>query len=168
MARLPQSVRLHDGREFLLRALSPRDLPALQRAFHRLTPEEVELRFMHQTRDLPAFVEGTVRTLDPARDVALVLEHAGEIRAVADFHLDGEGSQEAEFGLIVGEAIAGHGLGTLLMQRLLDEARDRGLAVLRGYVRSGNGRMLELCRNLGATVHASPDDQLLLKVEFKT
>ncbi len=160
-------MRLRDGREFLLRALRPQDLPALQRAFHRLTPEEVELRFMHQTHDLPAFVEHNVLALDPARDVALVLEHAGEIRAVADFHLERPASREAEFGLIVGQAIAGHGLGTLLLQCLLDAAHNRGLETLRGFVRSDNARMLELCRNLGARVHANPGDPTLLSVEFK-
>lgn len=162
-----ETVRLRDGRAFVLRALRPDDLPALRRAFHRLTPEEVELRFLHQTRDLPAFVEDNVRALDPARDAALVLDDAGEIRAVADLHMDRNDSRDAEFGLIVGQAIAGHGLGTLLMQCLLDEAHRRNLEVLRGFVRADNARMLELCRNLGARVHANPDDPMLLKVEFK-
>lgn len=166
-APLREYVRLHDGREFLLRPLTTADLPALRRAFQRLTPEEVELRFMHQTRELPAFVEDNVRALDPARDVALALEYAGEIRAVADFHIARAASRAAEFGLIVGQAVAGHGLGTLLMQCLLDEAHHRGLDVLRGFVRFDNARMLELCRNLGASVHAHPDDPALLSVEFK-
>lgn len=160
-------VRLRDGQAFLLRELRTDDLPALRRAFHRLTPEEVELRFLHQTRELPAFVEDNVLALDPARDAALVLEEAGEIRAVADLHLLRDDAREAEFGLIVGQAIAGHGLGTLLMQCLLDEAARRGLDVLRGFVRADNARMLELCRNLGASVHANLDDATLLEVEFK-
>lgn len=121
-----QIIRLVDGREFLLRPLQPGDLDALRRAFRRLTPEEVELRFLHLSRELPAFIENEVRELDPACDSAFVLEHEGEIRAVADLHVERSDRAQAEFGLIVGQAVAGHGLGRLLMERLLMEARRRG------------------------------------------
>jgi GNAT superfamily N-acetyltransferase len=161
-------IRLPDGRKFLLRPLHPDDLAALQRAFQRLTPEEVELRFLHQSRELPAFIADEVRTLDPERDVAFVLEDAtGEIRAVADLHVEEFGKPEAEFGLIVGHAIAGHGLGRLLMLRLLAEARRREL-VLNGFVRSDNARMLELCRALGGTTNNEPDEPDVLRVRFQS
>lgn len=167
MGRQPETVKLPDGREFLLRPLHADDLAALQRAFRRLTPEEVELRFLHQSRELPAFIADEVRTLDPERDVALVLEDAtGEIRAVADLHVEASGEPEAEFGLIVGQAIAGHGLGRLLMLRLLAEARRRKLA-LNGFVRTDNARMLDLCRALGGTISNEPDEPDVLRVRFR-
>ena len=159
-------IRLPDGRGFVLRPLHSDDLAALQRAFRRLTPEEVELRFLHQSRELPAFIEDEVRALDPARDSVFVLEDsAGEIRAVADLHVEDSGTPEAEFGLIVGQAIAGHGLGTLLMQHLLAEAHRRGIA-LRGHVRRDNARMLELCHALGGSASVEPDQPELLSVRF--
>lgn len=160
-----QIVRLDDGREFMLRRLQPGDLDALRRAFQRLTPEEVELRFLHQSRELPAFIENEVRELDPARDAAFVLEHEGEIRAVADLHVESADPARAEFGLIVGQAVAGHGLGRLLMQRLLVEARRRGLT-LHGIVRRDNARMLDLCRSLGGTASIEPGEPGLMAVRF--
>jgi acetyltransferase len=168
MGRQPEIIKLPDGRSFRLRPLRSNDLAALQRAFRRLTPEEVELRFLHQSRELPAFIADEVRTLDPARDVAFVLEDTdGEIRAVADLHVEDSAMPEAEFGLIVGQAIAGHGLGRLLMLRLLAEARGRGLS-LRGFVRCDNVRMLELCRVLGGTASVEPGEPDLLSVRFPT
>lgn len=159
-------VRLDDGREFLLRPLQPGDLDALRRAFQRLTPEEVELRFLHQSRELPAFIESEVRELDPARDAAFVLEDSNhEIRAVADLHVDPSGPTQAEFGLIVGQAIAGHGLGRLLMERLLVEARRRGVA-LHGIVRRDNTRMLDLCWSLGGTTAVEAGEPGLMAVHF--
>ncbi|HVU82507.1 MAG TPA: GNAT family protein [Rhodanobacteraceae bacterium] len=161
-----QTVRLDDGREFLLRPLQPGDLDALRRAFRRLTPEEVELRFLHQSRELPAFIENEVRELDPVRDAAFVLEDANhEIRAVADLHVDAANPTQAEFGLIVGQAIAGHGLGRLLMERLLIEARRRQLT-LHGIVRRDNARMLDLCRSLGGTATVAPAEPGLMAVRF--
>ena len=160
-----QIIRLVDGREFLLRPLQPGDLDALRRAFRRLTPEEVELRFLHLSRELPAFIENEVRELDPACDAAFVLEHEGEIRAVADLHVEPSDRAQAEFGLIVGQAVAGHGLGRLLMERLLMEARRRGVA-LHGSVRRDNARMLGLCRTLGGTATVEPGEPGLMAVRF--
>src|SRR6185437_991024 len=156
LARQPEIIRLDDGRTFTLRALRADDLDALRRAFRRLTPEEVELR---------AFIESEVRELDPARDAAFVLEDAGEIRAVADLHVEPSDPARAEFGLIVGQAIAGHGLGRLLLERLLIEARSRGLT-LRGIVRRDNARMLDLCRALGGAAAIEPGEPGLMAVRF--
>lgn len=161
-----EAVRLPDGRQFSLRPLQASDVAALRRAFLRLTPEEVELRFFYRSRELPASVQTQVQGLDPARDAAFVIDDAGEIRAVADLHSSHPDAREAEFGLIVGKAISGFGLGKLLMQRLLDEARRRGLARLSGSVRADNTRMLELCRDLGATTTADPGEPSIRSVVF--
>lgn len=161
-----ETIRLDDGCTFVLRALRTDDFEALRRAFRRLTPEEVELRFLHQSRELPAFIEREVRELDPARDAAFVLEDAAnEIRAVADLHVDPSDPTRAEFGLIVGQAIAGHGLGRMLMERLLIEARGRGLT-LHGIVRRDNARMLDLCRALGGTAAVDTGEPGLMAVRF--
>lgn len=165
-AATSETIRLPDGRRFILRRLRADDAEAMRRAFLRLTPEEVELRFFHRSRELPASVQAQVQELDPACVAAFVIDDDGEIRAVADLHADHPAAREAEFGLIVGKAISGHGLGKLLMQRLLEEARLRGLASLRGSVRADNARMLELCRDLGATVSADPGDLSIRSVAF--
>jgi len=162
-----ESVRLEDGRSFVLRPLRADDLEALRRAFLRLTPQEIEYRFFYRSRELPASVQAQVRGLDPARDAAFVVDDGGEIRAVADLHVDHPGAREAEFGLIVGKAVSGHGLGRRLMLRLLDEARRRGLAALYGSVRADNARMLELCRELGAAITPVTGDPAVLCVCFE-
>lgn len=162
-----ETIRLDDGRNFVLRLLRPDDLEALRRAFLRLTPDEIEYRFFYRSRELPASVQAQVRGLDPALDAAFVVDDGHEIRAVADLHLPRPDAREAEFGLIVGKAVSGHGLGWRLMQRLLDEARHRGLTALRGSVRADNARMLELCRDLGATIAPDPDDPGVRDVRFE-
>jgi acetyltransferase len=161
-----ETIRFDDGRTFLLRPLHAGDVEALRRAFLRLTPEEIEYRFFYRSRELPASVQAQVRDLDPERDTAFVVDDGGEIRAVADLHTDSPGAHEAEFGLIVGEAISGRGIGARLMRKLLDEARRRGLTILRGCVRADNARMLNLCRDLGATITRS-DEPTVLEVSFE-
>lgn len=164
--RSPKAIRLDDGRSFVMRPLRANDIDSLRRAFLRLTPEEVEYRFFHRARELPASVMTQVRDLDPALDAAIVVDDGGEIRAVADLHLAAPDAREAEFGLIVGKAISGQGIGRRLMLRLLEEARRRGLASLVGTVRADNARMIELCRELGATITRIPDEPNALRVKF--
>jgi acetyltransferase len=161
-----ETIQLGDGRCFVLRPLRPGDIEALRRAFLRLTTDEVEYRFFHRPSELPASVMAQVRDLDPALDAAFVVDDAGEIRAVADLHVADSGAPEAEFGLIVGKAISGHGIGRRLMLRLLEEARRRGLASLVGNVRADNARMIELCRDLGSTITRMPEELNTLCVKF--
>lgn len=161
-----ETIRLDDGRRFVLRPLRPDDLEALRRAFLRLTPEEIEYRFFYRSRELPASVMAQIRGFDPSREAAFVVDDAGEIRAVADLHADDPGAREAEFGLIVGQAVSGNGIGRRLMLRLLEEARRRGLAALVGSVRAGNARMLELCRDLGAVILPISGDPTVLCARF--
>lgn len=162
-----ETIRLADGRCLVLRPLRPDDLEALRRAFLRLTPEEIEYRFFYRSRELPTSVMAQIRGFDPSREAAFVVEDAGEVRAVADFHAESPAACEAEFGLIVGKAISGNGIGRRLMLRLLEEAGRRGLAELVGSVRADNARMLELCRDLGAKIVPVVGDPGVLCVRFE-
>ena len=49
------------------------------------------------------------------------------------------------------------GLGTLLVRRLIDHARRRGLRELFGQVLRENARMLGICRRLGFREKADPE-----------
>jgi acetyltransferase len=55
----------------------------------------------------------------------------------------------AEFAIVVEGKLAGLGLGALLLRRLIDYARSRGIAELWGDVLPDNAVMLALARSLG-------------------
>ena len=59
------------------------------------------------------------------------------------------GSNSAEFAVVVSDLAQGRGLGSELVRRLIEVARAEKLDQVHGRVLSGNGRMLELCRELG-------------------
>jgi acetyltransferase len=56
---------------------------------------------------------------------------------------------EAEFAVIVRSDLKGAGLGTLLLDRLIEHARSRGIGRLVGIVLRENTRMLKLARAMG-------------------
>lgn len=163
-----EPVLTRDGRTFLLRDIHPDDVEALQRGFAELTPEEIRLRFLHPLTDLPPLMAKEFCSIDTAHAVALVLidpANSAEptIRAVARAYID-PATLGAEFALIVQHSLAGQGLGTMLMQRLIEASRKRGATEMWGDVFSENGAMLELCDHLGFARHSVYHDPGIVRV----
>lgn len=149
-----EQVHAQDGRPLSLRAILPTDVAAMQRCFARLSPEEVRRRFLHAMSELPAHMAERMCSVDPAIETAYVLMdntvEPPEMRGVGRIYVD-EATDSAEFSVLVENDWSRHGLGALLMQRLVDDSRRRALAELWGYVLHENRPMLSLCQELGFT-----------------
>ncbi len=156
-----EQVRTQDGRELVLRTIEPGDLAAMQRCFTRLSPEDIRRRFLHAMSELPAPMAQRLCCIDPAFETAYVLMdesvQPAEMRGVGRIYVD-ETTDSAEFSVLVERDWSRLGLGALLMQRLVDDSRRRGLAELWGYVLQENRPMLDLCRELGFTQRMVPDE----------
>ena len=136
-----------------LRPVRPEDEIALQRLFARLTPEEIYLRFHGSMKILPHELAARLTQIDYERDMALVLAEPGlpgqaGIHALAQLAADPD-FERAEFALLVQHDFAGRGVGTRLLQALIDYARTRGIHELSGLVLRENTGMLDVCRRLG-------------------
>ncbi len=57
------------------------------------------------------------------------------------------------------------GIGTKLMEALMDVARSNGIKTIQGDVLSENHSMLQLMRSLGFSMTPSPEDGSLYRVE---
>lgn len=165
-----ERMRTRDGRELWLRDIEPGDVAALQRCFTRLPPEDIRRRFLHAMSELPVPMAQRLCNIDPARETALVLVdeavRPAEIRGVGRIYVD-EAADSAEFSVIVERDWSRIGLGALLMQRLVDDCRRRGLAEIWGYVLLENRPMLELCRELGFTQHLMQDEPGTAQITLK-
>lgn len=165
-----EPVRTRDGRELLLRTIHADDVDALRHGFADLTPEEVRLRFLHPMNELTVEAARRLCSIDPVREVAFVLlDRAAAptpaIRAVARAYID-PATLAAEFAIVVHHDFAGQGLGTLLMRRLIDALRERGVVEIWGHVLTDNNGMLELAHNLGFTRHSDFHDPGILRVSL--
>lgn len=154
-------VRGHDGRELLLRPIDPGDVTVMQRCFTRLSPNEVRRRFLHAMSELPLPMAQRLCDIDPGQETAYVLidetAHPSEMRGVGRIFVD-NATDTAEFSVLVEHDWIRVGLGFLLMQRLVEDCRLRGVYELWGYVLLENQPMLELCRELGFTRRMIPDE----------
>ncbi|KGI77862.1 GCN5 family acetyltransferase [Oleiagrimonas soli] len=156
-----EQVQLMDGRTLHLRPIRADDVDAMRRCFTRLHPDEVRMRFMQAMRELPMPLAQRLCTLDPAQAAAFVLmdetTQPAELRGVGRIHVD-TATNSAEFAVLVERAWTGKGLGWLLMHRLIEESRRRGLSELWGHVLVDNRPMLDLCRELGFRHRLSIDE----------
>lgn len=67
------------------------------------------------------------------------------------------GLPEAEFALLVTDAFQGHGLGTELLQRLVDIGRDEGLTAIHAEILMENKAMQRVCEKVGFVLQRHPD-----------
>ncbi|HET6432206.1 GNAT family N-acetyltransferase [Dyella sp.] len=165
-----ERVSTRDGRGLLLRSIEPTDVAALQRCFARLSPEDIRRRFLHSMSELPEPMAQRLCQIRPALETALVLMDTTvephEMRGVGRIYVD-EAANSAEFSVLVEHDWARLGLGALLMQRLVDDCRRRGLHEIWGYVLMENRPMLELCRELGFQRRAATDEPGTAQISLK-
>ena len=167
---LEEAVTTKDGRKLLLRPIRPEDEPAIHRAFAKLTPEEIQLRFFAPLKALSHVMAARATQIDYDREMALVLvedglagkaEIFGSCRIVAD-----PDNERAEYAIILRGDMAGQGLGRLMMERLIAYAKKRGIGELYGEVLRKNRPMLSLCKKLGFVQSALPDDPSIVHVSI--
>jgi GNAT superfamily N-acetyltransferase len=122
---------------------------------HPLPPPGQGDRRGHQGRQRP-----------PPGAVAITAD-TGQLIAHAGLERDPRQPDRAEFALAIAGRYQGHGLGRLLLDRLVEAARQAGLRWLTGEVLANNQRMLNLLRHSGWAVRLRPSCGVVL-VEVST
>jgi acetyltransferase len=157
---LEDDMTLETGETVRVRPIRPEDA-AMEIAFvDSLSPDSRRLRFQSALRSLTPMMLARFTQIDYDREMALVAidPRGGAEREVAVCRYvrlpDGE---TCEFAVVVADAWQGKGLGSRLMKRLAQIARDRGMKSLVGFVLADNDGMLAMCRRLGMRIEADAD-----------
>lgn len=149
------------GTPITIRTLWPEDR-AIEEAFVRdLSPVSRYLRF-HSA--LPALTpEMTERFIhvdypDQMALIACIEEIDGERQIAVARWARPKGETAADLGIAVADAWQGKGLGTALLQRLLQLAEEAGIEQISADVLYENHRMRALARDLGFRLASRQDD----------
>lgn len=155
----------------VLRPIRPEDATALEDLLAKSTPGDTRLRFFAPLRKLAPRQLARMTQIDYDREMALVLmAHSGASAPglIGVVHLIGDPDNErAEFAILVRSDLHRRGIGRLLMTRLIEYAKARGLSEIFGHVLRENLPMLGLCKDLGLRVSLAPDKFDTVQVDLR-
>ncbi len=159
---LEETVTLANDHQLLLRPVLPEDEPSLQALVLRTSPEDLRLRFFQPIRELSHHMAATLTQIDYHREMALAAVGPGlpgkaEMYGIVNLSAD-PNNDRAEYSIIIDRALMRLGLGNLLMRRIINYARARGIQEIHGEVLKENQAMLQLDRALGFAIHNDPED----------
>jgi acetyltransferase len=151
-AELEETVEF-EGQPLRLRPLRPEDLPQHREFLTHISAEDMYTRFFGSVRTLPDSQLAALTQLDYERAMAFIAEvpladGSRQTLGVARAHADGD-NNTAEFAILVRSDLKGHGLGSILLGKLIRYCKARGIRLLVGEVLVQNTRMLDLAAMLG-------------------
>lgn len=168
---LVRDVQLRDGQVLKLRPVRPEDAALEQEFVRRLSTESRYFRFHHGLAELSSSMLVRFTQIDYDCEMAFIALHTdalGHQEEVATSRYVQEADGETcEFALVVQDGWQGHGLGQLMMQAIIDHARERGLLRMRGDVLFENYKMMRLMKRMGFSVLAHEEDSTLRTVWLK-
>lgn len=159
--------KLKDETPVVLRPIKPEDEPLLDELFKSLSEETMRLRFFQIIKYMPHETLTRYCNLDYDREVAIVAELKKEknrIIGVGRVILE-PGKNCGEFAVLVGDQWQGRGLGSKLLEYLIEIGKDMGLEMMYGYVSSNNQKMISLCTRKGFEL--KPLDEEITKAMLK-
>lgn len=168
--RYEQLWPLRGGVSCVVRAIHPDDAQMLQQLVRTLSPESRFFRFASNAPELSPSLLARFTLIDYDREMALVAvvkerstSGSGEVieteRIVGvSRYITNPDQSSCEFALLVADDFKGRGLGSRLMESIMDVARDKGLAEIEGLVLAKNTDMLDLMKSLGFSSKRYADD----------
>ena len=161
-----------DGTEILFRPIRPEDEPLMVKFHETLSDESVHLRYFHMEKlDTRVAHERLIRKcfIDYAQEMALVAERTAaetgqrEILAVGRLSKS-QNAQKAEVAVLVSDHYQRQGLGTELLDRLIEVARQEKLQEVVAHILLENLAMRNLADRFGFKFRESNDAEMVVAV----
>jgi acetyltransferase len=147
--------KLRDGRLVLLRPIKPEDEPLWLEMFQNFSEESIRYRFFQIIKDTPHEVRVRYCNIDYDREIAIVAELNEEgtrkILGVVRLIIDPDG-KTGEIAFIVADPWQGLGLGTKMVDYMIEICKDKKLEAIYGVMLPDNKRAIELMKKMGFTI----------------
>jgi GNAT superfamily N-acetyltransferase len=138
------------GEHIVIRRAEPQDKALYSDFLRDVSAEDLRLRFFARVGELSAAEGERLSHLDYRHEMAFIAldEKTSEMLGLVRLR-DELDEETAEFAILVRSRLKGHGLGWLLMQRVIDYAKEKGLRRVYGDVLAENASMLQMTAELG-------------------
>ena len=166
-AHLQKEVMLPSGIKMQLRPIRPEDAHIEEDFVAHLSEKTKYLRFMQSVQKLSHEMLVRFTQIDYDREMAFVAltEVKGETveLGVTRYTTNPDG-QSCEFALVVRDDYQHQGIGSRLLDMLIQHAQSRGLKQMMGEVLAENHGMLDLAKHHGFKAKAMLDDPGIIEV----
>ena len=138
------------GEHIVIRRFQPEDNTLYSDFLRDVSAEDLRLRFFARVRELSTAESDRLSHLDYSHEMAFIalVEITGQMLGLVRLR-DELDEETAEFAILVRSRLKGHGLGWLLMQCVIDYAKEKGLRRVYGDVLAENASMLQMTEELG-------------------
>ena len=148
VSELHETIR--GGERVLIRPARPEDMALYQDFLRNVSAEDLRLRFFARIAELSADEMNWLGHIDRQHAIAFIALDEDTGRMLGLVRLKDELDEEtSEFAILVRSRLKGHGLGWLLMRRVIDYAKEKGLRRVYGDVLAENTAMLQMSAELG-------------------
>jgi N-acetylglutamate synthase-like GNAT family acetyltransferase len=156
----PIKETLRDGSRVTIRPISSKDVELERHFIEDLSPQSRRFRFLCSMNTPSDALLRQLTQIDGEHDAALIAldeQPAGSKEVgVARFSATADG--RAEIAVAVSDEWQHRGLGTILLSRLINVARSRGIKTLYSVDSAANEPMRELAAYLGFARTTDPED----------
>ncbi|MFA4965563.1 MAG: bifunctional acetate--CoA ligase family protein/GNAT family N-acetyltransferase [Thermoleophilia bacterium] len=152
-----------NGDRIKIRPIRPEDEPLWAEMIESLSPATAEYRFFGPVREVTKAMMVRYCHIDYDREIALaaVSQPKGKRKmqmiGVGRITLESADSKEGEFAILVRDDYQRKGIGSKLMEALIQVARERHVAEIFGHVLAANPGMTRFAENLGFDIR--PGDE---------
>jgi RimJ/RimL family protein N-acetyltransferase/nucleotide-binding universal stress UspA family protein len=159
-------TELRDGSQVEIRPLSPDDRELLRSGFERLSDRSRYLRFQTPLTELTDVQLSHLTDVDHHDHEALLALDPDSNEAIGVARFVRVGDNVAECAIVVADDWQNKGLGSELLERLVERAQEEGVERFTALVLADNQDALRLLQRLGDTVWRSEGSQLELEIEL--
>jgi acetyltransferase len=157
---------LRNGQTVKLRPIKPEDEICFNELFKSLSEESIRFRFFETIKEMAHDTLTRYCNLDYDREIAIVAESQSEQRIIGAVRLVLDaGGKNGEFAIMVGDSWHGLGLGSKLMDYIVDIAKDLRLETIYSYVTRANTKMINMCSKKGFEIQ--PIDEYTINMNKK-
>jgi len=153
--------KLRDGRSVLLRPIKPEDEPMWLEMFQNFSEESIRYRFFQIIKDTPHEVRVRYCNIDYDREIGIVAELTEEgrrkILGVVRLIIEPDG-KTGEIAFIIADPWQGLGLGSKMLDFMIEICKDKKLETVYGIMLPDNYRAINLMRKMGFTIERIDQD----------
>jgi len=154
-------VVLKDGAKVLLRAITPDDIEGLTTMFSQARNRDV--RYLRDDVKDPAVIESWCENVEYDRVLPVMAVAQNQAVGLASLHF--RSGPERHIGgirIYLAKEYRRRGLGTRMVQALIDLARKQGIFLLEAEVVASQNKVIKAFQNLGFQLCCTFDDYFML------